>query len=267
MNNGAFYSIGQAARIKGLSVKALRFYQAQGLIDPAAVDPVTGYRYYSGSQFFIMDFIKAARGMGASVAEIRRALDGGFRLREHLAEWRGRAIAKGREIERSIAMMDAAGDALDYGDSDDEGEPRFVELAPKPLITAPLPPEPNEASLHEGHARLAAIIESRGLIDAFDYGIGYEDTGSGEFAPAWMYAAVAGPSRNAPEVLLEAPGGTWLRTRFDASSAEPSIRAFNERVARDGLRPVMILQSELVADPAGSGAQRFELRARVSRDA
>ena len=42
--------IGQFAGLTWLSPKALRIYQAQGLLDPAWVDPGSGYRYYHPSQ-------------------------------------------------------------------------------------------------------------------------------------------------------------------------------------------------------------------------
>ena len=42
-------SIGQFANLTWLSPKALRIYQAQGLLTPAAVDASSGYRYYSAT--------------------------------------------------------------------------------------------------------------------------------------------------------------------------------------------------------------------------
>lgn len=39
-------SIGEMARDGGLSVSALRFYDRAGVLVPAWVDPVSGYRWY-----------------------------------------------------------------------------------------------------------------------------------------------------------------------------------------------------------------------------
>ena len=38
--------IGEVARLFNLSVGALRHYEQMGLLDPAYVDPASGYRYY-----------------------------------------------------------------------------------------------------------------------------------------------------------------------------------------------------------------------------
>lgn len=43
------FSIGEFSKITGLTVKALRFYQEEGLLIPSTVDPRTGYRYYDRS--------------------------------------------------------------------------------------------------------------------------------------------------------------------------------------------------------------------------
>jgi len=42
--------IGRFARLTGLTVKALRHYDEVGLLEPASVDPATGYRYYAARQ-------------------------------------------------------------------------------------------------------------------------------------------------------------------------------------------------------------------------
>jgi hypothetical protein len=41
---GVMFSIGEFARLGGVSVRTLRHYDEIGLLRPAAVDPDTGYR-------------------------------------------------------------------------------------------------------------------------------------------------------------------------------------------------------------------------------
>ena len=40
------YSIGEAAEILGISVQTLRYYDKIKLLEPAYINPNTGYRYY-----------------------------------------------------------------------------------------------------------------------------------------------------------------------------------------------------------------------------
>src|SRR4051794_11060032 len=43
-------AIGEFARRSGLSLKALRLYDARGLLPPVRVDPDSGYRFYAPDQ-------------------------------------------------------------------------------------------------------------------------------------------------------------------------------------------------------------------------
>ena len=43
-------TIGEFATLSHLSVRTLRRYHETGPLEPAAVDPFTGYRYYSAEQ-------------------------------------------------------------------------------------------------------------------------------------------------------------------------------------------------------------------------
>ena len=44
------YRIGELSKLCNISVKALRYYDAQGLLIPDKIDKFTGYRYYSASK-------------------------------------------------------------------------------------------------------------------------------------------------------------------------------------------------------------------------
>ena len=68
--------IGEFARLGQVSVVALRHYDDIGLLRPASVDPVTGYRYYSASQLARLNRILALKDLGFSLDQIEAALEG-----------------------------------------------------------------------------------------------------------------------------------------------------------------------------------------------
>ncbi len=70
------YRIGQFSRMTRVTVKALRFYEEEGLIEPAYIDPATGYRYYDSRQLPLMHRIVALKQCGFPVADIRGVLSG-----------------------------------------------------------------------------------------------------------------------------------------------------------------------------------------------
>ncbi|MFC9550606.1 MerR family transcriptional regulator [Rhodococcus sp. NPDC056960] len=69
-------SIGELARASGLSVSALRFYDKAGVLTPHAVDPRTGYRWYTDRQVEAAVLVAAMRRVGMPVKEMTAVLTG-----------------------------------------------------------------------------------------------------------------------------------------------------------------------------------------------
>ena len=67
-------SIGDFARASNLSVKTLRFYHESGLLDPAEVDPNSGYRRYGTDQIPTAQVIRRFRELEMPLDDIRRVL-------------------------------------------------------------------------------------------------------------------------------------------------------------------------------------------------
>jgi DNA polymerase III subunit beta len=67
-------SIGEMARVSGLTVSALRFYDRAGVLVPAVVDPATGYRRSAECQIRPARLLAGLRRVGMPLAEITRVL-------------------------------------------------------------------------------------------------------------------------------------------------------------------------------------------------
>ncbi|MEO1251025.1 MAG: MerR family transcriptional regulator [Pseudomonadota bacterium] len=66
--------IGDLARLGGVTIKTLRFYDEQGLLRPARVDPQTGYRFYTVEQAEALAQITNLRAAEFSIQEIAELL-------------------------------------------------------------------------------------------------------------------------------------------------------------------------------------------------
>lgn len=68
-------SIGDFSRMTHLSVTALRHYHDVGLLNPAEIDPGSGYRFYSVGQVQTAQIIRRFRDLGMPLDEIRAVLE------------------------------------------------------------------------------------------------------------------------------------------------------------------------------------------------
>jgi DNA-binding transcriptional MerR regulator len=69
-------TIGEFGRRSGLSVKALRLYDLSGLLPPAEVDPVSGYRRYAAEQLDRARRISLLRQLDMPLAVVAEVLAG-----------------------------------------------------------------------------------------------------------------------------------------------------------------------------------------------
>jgi DNA-binding transcriptional MerR regulator len=67
-------TIGEFATLTHLSVRTLRRYHEAGLLEPATVDPVTGYRYYTAEQIPPAQVIHRLRQLDVPLAEVKSIL-------------------------------------------------------------------------------------------------------------------------------------------------------------------------------------------------
>ena len=85
--------IGEFSKLSMLTVKALRYYEKEGLLVPSSVDERTGYRLYETAQLSDAASIKALRQLGFSIDEVRSHISGApirDALRQKEAELRQR---------------------------------------------------------------------------------------------------------------------------------------------------------------------------------
>lgn len=68
--------IGEFSKLSMTTVKALRFYEKEGLLSPAAVDTWSGYRFYETDQLRTAAKIKSYRQLGLSIDEIKSIFSG-----------------------------------------------------------------------------------------------------------------------------------------------------------------------------------------------
>ena len=74
MTKGQLLTIGEFSRMTFLSVKTLRHYHETGLLEPARIDPSSGYRFYDVSQVSIAQVIRRFRDLDLPIERLREFL-------------------------------------------------------------------------------------------------------------------------------------------------------------------------------------------------
>jgi len=113
------FRIGEFSRIARVSCRLLRFYDEIGLLKPGAVDPATGYRFYTSEHLRRLNRILVLKDLGLSLEQIGDVIDDGAtpaQLRAMLLLRRadveravGEETARLRSIEARIAQIDREG--------------------------------------------------------------------------------------------------------------------------------------------------------------
>ena len=103
--NDTLYKIGMFAAMNHVTVKALRFYEEQGLLRPALIHPETGYRYYTLSQMAVLHRITALKQAGFTLEEIAH-IHAGADEEAVLLKKKSELLAKIADLTKQIAVVD-----------------------------------------------------------------------------------------------------------------------------------------------------------------
>jgi DNA polymerase III subunit beta len=108
-------AIGELARLSGLPVSALRFYDGAGVLVPASVDPRTGYRRYAPDQVAAARLVARLRRVGMPLDSVRALLAGadpGPVLDAHLQRLEDGLAAARRELSTVRTLLDRSEPAV-----------------------------------------------------------------------------------------------------------------------------------------------------------
>ena len=103
--------IGEFSKLSRVSIRMLRHYDDIGLLKPAEIDDLTGYRYYREEQLFTIGRITSLKDMGFALADIIKILDS-FDDKEKMDAFlseRQKELSKlSKETEYKLMLLDTA---------------------------------------------------------------------------------------------------------------------------------------------------------------
>ena len=155
-------SIGAFSRLTHLSVKTLRYYHEVGLLEPAAVDPDSGYRYYRPGQAHSAHLVRRFRDLGLPVADVKAVLAASdLTARDTILA--GHLDRMREQLRQTEAAVDSLRRMLEGGSAAIAIEERVLEGGPTISAAADLVRKDVAAWWWDAFARLRVIAAAAGL--------------------------------------------------------------------------------------------------------
>jgi DNA-binding transcriptional MerR regulator len=182
------FSIGDFARHGRVSVRMLRHYDALGLLPPARVDRVTGYRWYEAGQLSRLNRIVALKDLGFTLEQVRSVLDdkvsagelrGMLRLRRaELQSQIATDTTRLTEVEARLQIIEREG-AMPADDVQIKRIPA-IRVAELTAIAAGFEPESISPVIGPLYDELCVLLDRNGLTPAGPAIAYYEDCRDGD---------------------------------------------------------------------------------------
>jgi DNA-binding transcriptional MerR regulator len=174
-------TIGEFSRMTHLSVKALRHYHDVGLLEPAAIDPATGYRSYAVRQVPIAQAIRRFRDLDMPIDQVKAVLDADDTVA------RNQAISAHlqrmeRELQETQATVASLRILLEGGGAAGVVERRFVAPTRSLAIKDSVSFVESEAWLTDAFEELYHAVEAAGITPV--------SASAGLYAPEFFEAGV-----------------------------------------------------------------------------
>ncbi|MES9663948.1 MerR family transcriptional regulator [Bacillus cereus] len=245
------FSIGEVAKIKDITIKALRYYHKMGILIPKHVDESTGYRYYSIDQFIHIDIIKSCRELNTSIVELQEIFKecNTDKLLQFLQLKRAEAeehIKKMKEVMETIDDLHAkVGSSQEILKSDEISieffEQRYVVVAPCKEV----------GSLQEllYYSDLEKIVQDYEEKMAMEMGILYNVNEKWDVEPKYVFNKVQDHvhMEEMPNIKV-LPGGKYVTLAYSKENEEARRNVIIEYTKENNIEVESFIEVELVSD-------------------
>ena len=256
------FSIGEVSKIKGVTKKALRFYERIGLLKPYYVDPLNRYRYYTVEQFVHIDIIKALRIMEVSPPDIKAVLKNKDtnQLMEFLDSQKEKAIEKIDELKKTIRSIDKVQNTISTSLASISHKDIYTrKIAQRIVVTLGLGSITSTEEAIIEFSKLDRLIEEHRLINTYETGVMFKQVEK-SFIPSLIFSAIDIAEDSDSSITSTLPAGDYLCVCFNEENASEQVMKISGYCEESGLEPALVLQVELLNDIFSIGSSHFELQ-------
>ena len=245
------YSIGEVSKLKDITIKALRYYQKVGILEPKYVDKETGYRYYSIDQFVHIDIIKTCRALGTSINELQQI----FRecntdeLLEFLRLRRIEAEDNIRKMKEIINNIDNLNKTVEISKHILNNKKISVQYFRPRLIA--IEPCKEAGSLKEliYYSYLDKSIHEKGMKTSMERGIIYELSKDNKIKPKYVFNGIEEVEGVREDKNIEIlPSGNYVTIIYNKENEEEQRNTVINYIKANNLKIKKYMELEVFND-------------------
>lgn len=243
-----YFSIGEVSKIKGVSIRTLRFYDKIGLFKPTYVDPDTGYRYYGIEQFLTLENILLFKSTGASLNEIKQVIH--EETSQKVGEFCFRQIQNARlrieELQDGIIRFQKLMEGV-YLDKSYAQNVRIeqVKLPPRLVVSHECHTPPTHEDTYAIYFAMYNEVYKRSLSTILATGSEIDfDIDTLDIQYKRVFVEVYERPSSIKDGLMVLPGGTYLSTHYFAWNKDEQLRRFAQVIKEMGLHPKTIYEAD-----------------------
>lgn len=245
------FSIGEVAKIKGVTIKALRYYHKVGILIPRYIDDITGYRYYSIDQFIYIDIIKGCRVLGTSIVELQEIFKkcNTDELLEFLKIKKYEAQENINKMKEVIENIDNLNSSVEYSKNIlNNSEIKIETFKQRYIIVAPCK---EVGSLKEilYYCDLEKSIKDKNLKITRERGIIYEFNLDGCIEPKYVFNGLEEDNNiEFNDNIKILPEGQYLTLAYSKEKENESKNKILNYIKKNNLKLKTCIEVELLND-------------------
>ncbi|MCM3785675.1 helix-turn-helix domain-containing protein [Neobacillus mesonae] len=252
MTEMKYFSIGEVAKLKGVTIKALRYYDKEGLLTPAYINPDNGYRYYSINQLTQIDIIKISRQGNFSIKELKELFNKADMnyLKQYLNQKKEEILIKIQRDKEICQVIDTITTAIDSSEEALSNAELNVEDYEDRYYLY-IPTQDGELNEIKSYEQLDKEISNLELQNSFQYGLIY----SNEFTDTWevrkVFQLISGKEYSLckhSSKVAKLPGGNYLTVIGSKENESKLFQSLLNYIEKNGSACTTIYKFYLMLD-------------------